>query len=139
MKGTGVSEYTLVGRGEAIDFMAEYPGYGEMLSYTGALGAEQVALTWRRMPPRTGGKGSYGHRHQTQEELYLVLAGEIKAKIGEEEITLGRGDALRVSPNAFRSIHNDGPHEAELVICSVRVEDPQSETETAPDFWHESD
>jgi uncharacterized cupin superfamily protein len=130
-----MSDFTTAGRGDATDYMAAYAGYGEMLSYTGALGAEQVALTWRRMPPGTGGKGSYGHRHRTQEELYLVLAGEIEAKIGDEVMTLGSGDALRVAPGAYRSIHNSGEHDAELVICSVRVDDPMAETETTPDFW----
>jgi mannose-6-phosphate isomerase-like protein (cupin superfamily) len=130
-----VGDYTAVERSDALDFMAEYPGYGEMLSYTGALGAEQVALTWRRMPPGTGGRGSYGHRHHTQEEVYLVLSGTITAKVGDEVITLGPGAALRVAARAYRSIHNDGPDDAELVICSVRVEDPRADAETTPDFW----
>jgi uncharacterized cupin superfamily protein len=130
-----MSDYTVARREEALDFMAQYPGYGEMLSYTGALGAEQVALTWRRMPPGTGGRGSYGHRHKRQEELYLVLAGEVTAKIGDEVLTLGPGMAVRVAPSAMRSIHNDGAQDAELVICSVRVEDPMAEAETSPDFW----
>jgi uncharacterized cupin superfamily protein len=130
-----VADYSVAKRADALDFMAEYPGYGEMLSYTAALGSEQVAISWRRMPAGTGGKGSYGHRHSTQEEIYLVLAGEVKAKIGDDILTLAAGDAARVAPTAFRSIHNDGPDDAELVICSVRVEDPMSELETTPEFW----
>jgi mannose-6-phosphate isomerase-like protein (cupin superfamily) len=132
-----MSDYTVANRGEAMDLMADYPGFGEMLSYTGALGAEQVALTWRRMPAGTGGKGSYGHRHNTQEELYLVLSGELQAKIGDDVLTLTPGSALRVDPSTFRSIHNEGPQDAELVICSVRVEDPMADAETTPDFWPE--
>ena len=42
-----MSGYTIVTRDEAPDFMAQYPGYGEMRFYTEALGAEQVAFTWR--------------------------------------------------------------------------------------------
>src|SRR5258708_28780372 len=129
-----MSDYTAVQRTDAIDFMAGYEGYGEMLSYTHALGAEQVAMTWRRMPPSTGGKGSYGHRHHTQEEVYLVVSGEIKAKVGDEVITLATGSAVRVAPGTFRSIHNEGPGDAQVVICSIRVDDPSSDAETAPDF-----
>ena len=132
-----MSDYTVASREEAFDYMAEWPGYGELLSYTGALGAEQVALSWRRMPPGTGGKGSYGHRHERQEELYLVLSGEIKAKIGDAVVTVGPGSALRVATHAYRSIHNDGPGDAELVICSVKVEDVVAETEMKEDFWPE--
>jgi mannose-6-phosphate isomerase-like protein (cupin superfamily) len=130
-----MGDYTVADRDAALDLMAEYPGYGAMLSYTGALGAEQVALTWRRMPAGTGGKGSYGHRHRNQEEVYLVLSGEVKAKIGDDVIALTPGMAVRVAPSAYRSIHNDGPGDAELVICSVKVDDPRGDTEATPDFW----
>src|SRR2546421_6371286 len=90
----------MVSREQALDFMADYPGYGEMLSYTTALGAEQVALTWRRMPAGTGGKGSYGHRHEEQEELYLVLSGEGQAKIGDDVMSLQPGTAGPRAPRA---------------------------------------
>jgi uncharacterized cupin superfamily protein len=130
-----VDDYTVVGRQQALDLMADYPGYGEMRMYAAALGSQQVALTWRRMPPGTGGRGSYGHRHHRQEELYLVIAGELTAKIGDDIVKLEAGDALRVAPSAFRSIHNDGSTEAELVICSVKVDDPRVDVETAPGFW----
>jgi uncharacterized cupin superfamily protein len=117
--------------------MAQYEGYGEMLSYTGALGAEQVALTWRRMPAGTGGKGSYGHRHQNQEELYLVLAGEVTFKVGDDVFTAGPHTAVRVANDAYRSIHNDGDTDAELVICSVKRDNAMEETEMQKDFWPE--
>jgi mannose-6-phosphate isomerase-like protein (cupin superfamily) len=133
-----VGDYTIARRDEALDFMASYPGYGEMRSYTGALGAEQVALTWRRMPAGTGGRGSYGHSHRTQEEIYLVVSGVVTAKIGEEVVKLEPGTALRISPSAVRSIHNDGPDDAELVICSLRVDDPMADAEQTPDFWPEA-
>lgn len=115
-----MSDYTKATRSDATDHMAAYPGYGEMVSYKEALDAEQVTVTWRRMPPGTGGRGSYGHRHGTQEELYLVLAGTVTAKVGDDVFELGPGDAMRVAADAYRSIHNDGDADAELVICSVR-------------------
>lgn len=130
-----MSDYTIAERERANDYMAEYQGFGEMLSYTDALEAEQVALTWRRMPPGTGGRGSYGHRHRTQEELYLVLAGTVTFKVGDEVFEAGAGTAVRVPPEALRSIHNDGAGDAELVICSVRVENPTGEGELVEGFW----
>ena len=42
--------------------LGDYPGEMRMMTYE--LGAERAAFTWRRMPPKTGGKGSYGHRHK---------------------------------------------------------------------------
>lgn len=130
-----MADYTKALRADADDHMAAYPGYGEMLAYKDALGTEQVAISWRRMPPGTGGRGSYGHRHGTQEEVYLVLAGTVTAKVGDDVFELGPGDAMRVAAEAYRSIHNDGDADAELVICSVREEGEGGGLQE--DFWPE--
>jgi mannose-6-phosphate isomerase-like protein (cupin superfamily) len=132
-----VAGYAVARREEAADWMAAYPGFGEMRSYTGALDADEVALTWRLMPPRTGGKGSYGHRHRDQEEVYLVIRGTVQFKLGDDVVEATPNTAVRVSPDTFRSVHNDGPEEAELVICSKRAHGDEGEVEQLEDFWPE--
>ena len=127
--------YSVVSRDEAPDFMAQYEGFGEMRFFAGPLDTEQIAFTWRLMPPGTGGKGSYGHRHRTQEEIYFVIRGALQFKLGDDVVEVGPQTAVRVAPDVYRSVHNDGPEEAELVICSVASDDPESETEMTPDFW----
>ena len=57
--------------------MAGYSGYGEQRWYGDALGTKQVSFSWRRLPPGTGGCGSYGHRHPGQEEVYFVFSGTV--------------------------------------------------------------
>ena len=47
-----------------------------MMTYE--MDAEKVAFTWRRMPSKTGGKGSYGHRHREAEEIYFVAEGKLR-------------------------------------------------------------
>jgi mannose-6-phosphate isomerase-like protein (cupin superfamily) len=115
--------------------MAAYEGFGEMRSYTGALACEQVAFTWRRMPPGTGGRGSYGHRHRTQEEIYFVSAGTVTFKVGDDVFEAGPQTAVRIAPAALRSVHNDTDEDAEVILCSVRVDDPEGEVETEDGFW----
>src|SRR3954447_17246789 len=94
---------------------------------TSALGNEQVAITHRVMPSQSGGKGGYGHRHKTQEEIYYVVSGTLQFKLEDEVIDVPAGRAVRVAPGVTRSIWNEGPEEAELLICSVRVEDPRAD------------
>jgi mannose-6-phosphate isomerase-like protein (cupin superfamily) len=125
--------YTIKRLEEVPDVLGDYPG--EMRMLTSELGAEQVALSYRRMPQHTGGKGSYGHSHKNQEELYLVVSGNLQFKLGDEVFECGRGTAVRVAPEVVRSVWNDEADDAELVIVSVRVDDPMSETEFTPDFW----
>jgi len=130
-----MSDYSTTTREQATDFMAEYPGFGEMRSYTAGCEAEQVAFTWRLMPPGTGGRGSYGHRHKTQEEIYFVVDGAVTFKVGDEVFEAAPGTAVRIAPGAPRSIHNDGESEAQVVICSPRVDDPEADTEVEEGFW----
>ncbi len=127
--------YTIKSLDDVPDVLGDYPG--EMRMLTTGLGAEQVALTYRRMPQHTGGKGSYGHSHSTQEELYLVVSGKLQFKLGDDVVECSRGTAIRVAPEVVRSVWNDEPEDAELVIVSKRVEDPQGETDYTPDFWPE--
>jgi mannose-6-phosphate isomerase-like protein (cupin superfamily) len=126
--------YTVCGIGDAPDaFGGKYPG--EMRFLTEPLATEQVALTYRRMPPETGGKGSYGHRHKTQEEIYLVLSGLLEFKLGDDVIEVGPLTAVRVPGPTVRSIWNSGPEDAELLIASIRIEDVGNDVETVEDFW----
>jgi mannose-6-phosphate isomerase-like protein (cupin superfamily) len=130
-----MSNYTVVKREDAFDFMAQYPGYGEMRMFTGDLGAEQVAFTWRSMPPDTGGRGSYGHSHKTQEEIYFVLSGTVAFKLDDDVFEAGPGTAVRIAPEVVRSVHNDGDGEAELIICSIKIDDPAGDPQQVEDFW----
>jgi mannose-6-phosphate isomerase-like protein (cupin superfamily) len=129
----GSDPYTVASRDAALDFMADYPGYGEQRWYTTAVAAEQVSFSWRRMPPGTGGRGSYGHRHPGQEEVYFVIAGVVTFKIDDEVFEAGPQTAVRVGGHAFRSVHNDTDDEAQLLIVSPRLDEPPIEMQD--DFW----
>ncbi len=130
-----MSGYTVVSLQDAPDVLGDYPG--EMRFLTGALEAEQAALTYRRMPPGTGGRGSYGHRHRTQEELYLVLEGTLTFKVGDDVFEAGPGTAVRVAPETLRSVHNDGDQDVILVITSTKAADYEGEVEMEDGFWPE--
>lgn len=130
-----MSDYTVVSADEVPDPTGDYPG--EMRMFTDPLGTEQVAFTYRRMPPRTGGmKGlRWGHSHKTQEEVYFVVSGTLRVKVGDEEFDLGPRQALRLAPEAVRAIWNDGDEDVELIMCSPRVEDLSADAEIDRDFW----
>lgn len=127
-------DYTVKRFSDVADVLGDYPG--EMRMLTEGLGNEQVAVTWRRMPAQTGGKGSYGHHHKKQEEVYLVLTGSLQFKLGDEVIDVPARSAVRVPPETVRSVWNEGPEEAELVIVSKRLEEGASgDAVQVPDFW----
>src|ERR1044071_6483030 len=125
--------YSRAGREDALDFMAEYPGYGEQRWYSHALGTEQVSFSWRRMLPGTGGRGSYGHRHPGQEEVYFVVSGTVTFKVGDDVFEAGPQTAVKMTGEEFYSVHNDTDSDAELMIFSTRLEEPPVEQQE--DFW----
>ena len=126
-------DYVIKRLEEAPDVLGDYPGEMRMMTYE--LGAEKVAFTWRRMPPQTGGKGSYGHRHTEAEEIYYVAEGTLQFKLEGDVIDLDAGTVIRVPPHVVRSVWNDSNEDAVLIIVSNRVSDPQNDAQTVPDFW----
>jgi mannose-6-phosphate isomerase-like protein (cupin superfamily) len=124
--------YTVANRDQATDWMAQFPGFGEMRWYTEALGCAQVSFSWRSMPAGTGGRGSYGHRHPGIEEIYLVLSGTATFKIDDDVLELGTLSAVKVEGDSYRSVHNDTGDEVQLVAISVRSD---GETERRENFW----
>jgi mannose-6-phosphate isomerase-like protein (cupin superfamily) len=125
--------YSIATREQALDFMADYPGYGEQRWFSDVLATEQVSFSWRRMPPGTGGRGSYGHRHPGQEEVYFVISGTVTFKVDEDVFEATPQTAVRIGGDAYRSVHNDTDDEAQLLIFSPRLAEPPFETRD--DFW----
>ena len=131
---TGRTEgYSRAGREDALDFMAQYPGFGEQRWYSDALATDQVSFSWRRMLPGTGGRGSYGHCHPGQEEVYFVISGTVTFKVGDDVFQGDPQTAVRMTGDQPYSVHNDTDAEAELLIFSTRLADPPFDKQDG--FW----
>jgi len=125
--------------GYAIQPVAEIPDVfeGKYLGAMRMLHNEQVAFTVREMPPGAGGRGSYGHRHKHQEEIYYVVSGRLTFKLDDDVHDVGDHTVVRVPPGTWRSVHNDSDADAELIIVSVRIDDVEGDVEFIEDFWSE--
>jgi mannose-6-phosphate isomerase-like protein (cupin superfamily) len=131
-----MSDYTIRSLTDVPDLFGDsYPG--EMRFLSPELRTEQVAVTHRRMPPQTGGKGGYGHRHATQEEVYFVISGTLQFKLDDEVLDVTGPAAVRVAPQVLRSVWNDAGEDAHLLIVSTRSEDPREDVELVEGFWPE--
>jgi len=62
------------------------------------------------------------HTHDRQEEIYLVLAGELTVVIEEAEHVLGPRQALRVAPGVRRQPVNRGPAPVEFLAVGAAGE-----------------
>jgi mannose-6-phosphate isomerase-like protein (cupin superfamily) len=133
-----VSGYRILRRAEAPDYTGEAPG--AFLGYGRPLGAEQIAVNLRVLAPHEthrppGVDPDWGHSHRTIEEIYLVLEGEVRIKVGEDVETLSRYDAVLIPPGTPRSVRNETDTEAVFAMISVRTEDPLAESVQHEGFW----
>ena len=70
-----------------------------------ALGVTAFGLNLILLRPREQGRI---HRHERQEEVYLVLAGTLTLAVEGEERELARGELARVAPGVRRRLLNRG-------------------------------
>jgi uncharacterized cupin superfamily protein len=55
------------------------------------------------------------HRHERQEEVYLVLEGTLSLLLEGDETALDRGELIRVGPEVRRQLVNRGPGRLVLI------------------------
>ncbi len=89
------------------------PDSGErFLGLRRALGVTSFGINQMVLQP---GQRMRIHRHQRQEEVYLVLEGALTVSIEGDEVELGRGELMRVAPGIRRQLINHGPGRVLLV------------------------
>jgi len=84
------------------------------------------ARLWRLKP----GQASTKHGHFDQEELYVVLEGTGRMRVGEEDpLTLEPLSAVLVSPEEVRQVFNDTESEALWLVVGAPRESVTSTLE----------
>ena len=64
------------------------------------LDMEQAGLSYMRVAPNY--RVPFGHNHKNQEEVYVVVAGSGRVKVGDEVRELKQWDAVRVHKDTMR-------------------------------------
>jgi uncharacterized cupin superfamily protein len=90
-----------------------------------ALGLEQSGLSYQRIPPDY--RFPYGHTHEQQEEVFVVVGGSGRMKLDADIVELTKWDAVRVPPGTWRG-YEAGPEGLELLVVGKR---PRAALETA--------
>jgi quercetin dioxygenase-like cupin family protein len=131
-----MSDYSIVSADEVDDAYADGDVPGEFRALTEALTAEQVAVTLIRVPPHSDFEQGTGHRHDEQEELYIVTRGTLTMRFGDEVREVSAGSVARVAPQTVRSHRNLGDEPVELWAVSRQIDG--SDSTKVDDFWEAS-
>jgi mannose-6-phosphate isomerase-like protein (cupin superfamily) len=95
------------------------------------LEAEDTGLAYHRIKP---GQRGLGHRHDEAEEIYVVLGGTGRIKLGDDVRDIGPFDAIRVAPTVIRAFEA-GPDGLELLAIGFGE---GGDAETLKEFWPSS-
>jgi mannose-6-phosphate isomerase-like protein (cupin superfamily) len=77
----------------------------------------------------------FGHHHELQEEVYVVLAGSAKLKLDDDILELEPWDAVRIAPGIVRDVEG-GPDGAELLLFGApRV--PPGDAVVEQEWWQD--
>src|ERR687895_928870 len=104
-KVSAVSGYTIKNLREDVEDVAVKHDLSPNLEARFAqrdLGSEQVGVSYQRLAPDF--KQPFAHHHGEHEELYVVVGGGGRMRLGDELVELRRWDAVRVSPGTVRSL-----------------------------------
>jgi uncharacterized cupin superfamily protein len=98
------------------------------------LGLNKSGVSFQKFSP--GFRLPFGHKHKSQEELYVVLHGSLQAKIENEVVELQPLDAVRVDNDAMRSFEA-GPEGAELLAFGAPKagDSPAEDVEMTQGWW----
>ena len=128
--------YTIVNLVDDVEDMAPRFGYAPQMQSRFArvpLGLERSGVSLFRIAP--GFRVPFGHRHGEQEEVYVVVRGSARMKLGEDVVELRQWDAVRIAPETERGLEA-GPDGLELIAFGA----PNTENRDAemlPGFWPE--
>jgi mannose-6-phosphate isomerase-like protein (cupin superfamily) len=87
-------------------------GEDRFVSLRRALGVTSFGINQLVLEARQRGRI---HRHQRQEEVYLVLEGTLTLVVEGDEQTVERGELVRVAPEVRRQLVNRGPERLVMV------------------------
>ena len=95
-----------------------------------ALGGETLGLSLMTLAPNF--RIPFGHKHEGQEEVYVVLRGSARIKVEDEIVELGPMDAIRIGMDTMRDVEA-GPEGVEYLAFGAG-DDPQ-DAEMVQDWW----
>jgi mannose-6-phosphate isomerase-like protein (cupin superfamily) len=105
------------------DMEARFPKK-ELNCEVGAVGLETLGPGFRH---------PFGHRHKTQEELYVVVSGSGRVKLDDEIVDLRQWDVVRVPPQTMRNFEG-GPDGMEILAFGAPI-GGESDGEIVPGWW----
>jgi mannose-6-phosphate isomerase-like protein (cupin superfamily) len=127
-----LAKYTKLNLKEVEDQAPKF-GFKEMefRSARVPLEMENAGVSFLKVDPNY--RVPFGHHHNVQEELYVLVSGSARIKLDDEVVELKPFDAVRISKDTMRNIEG-GPEGAELIAFGAPNTGP-GDAPMTQDWW----
>ena len=120
------------------DVQDSAPGFGfapdlEARFASGDLALESSGVGYERLAPNF--RVPFGHTHQGQEEVYVIVSGSGRVKIDDEIVDFAQWDAFRVPAGVWRNFEAGADGCEILAFGAPKMEDPRADAEMQPGWW----
>jgi quercetin dioxygenase-like cupin family protein len=95
------------------------------------LETENAAISYLRVAPNF--RLPFGHTHDEQEEVYVLVGGSARIKLDDEVLELRPFDAIRIHRETMRNLEG-GPDGAELILYGAPNAGP-GDAQMSPGWW----
>ena len=96
----------------------------------GALAGQSLGLSLMKLEPNF--RIPFGHKHEAQEEVYVIVRGSARIKVEDEIVELGEWDAIRFDTDTMRAVEA-GPDGVEFLAFGAGT-DPR-DAEIVQGWW----
>ena len=110
-----MADYTKLNLRDEIEDQAPKFGMSPDMEFRSArvpLEMQNAGISFLRVAP--GFRVPFGHHHNVQEEVYVIVGGSARLKLDDEIVELKQWDAVRIAKETMRNFEG-GPEGAEVI------------------------
>ena len=110
-----MADYTKLNLRDEVEDQAPKFGMSPDMEFRSArvpLEMQNAGVSFLRVAP--GFRVPFGHHHNVQEEVYVIVGGSARLKLDDEVVELKQWDAVRIAKETMRNFEG-GPEGAEVI------------------------
>ncbi len=73
-------------------------------------------VNWAKLP---AGNSFAAHYHEDMQEIFVLVSGQVRLRVGDAECTLQRGDSVLIDPREPHQMWNEGSEDAEYLAIGI--------------------
>ncbi len=95
---------------------AEHYTWGDDCDGWHLLQRDDLSVIQERVPP---GRAEVSHYHNTSRQFFHILAGVGTMSVGEETVTLRKGEGIEIPPQVLHQFRNESNEDVVFLVVSA--------------------